>query len=251
MVEVNTTPMNDSLKQVIGRFIRASLVALMIMLVCGLAYRSLYLKLDKYLSHPVKLPVALSAFPMTIDNWVGKDMPISETVQEVAGNDDFISRYYHNSEKRQGVSLYVAYSARPRNMRGHRPTECYPAAGWNHEATDKRAIVTRNGQTITCMVHRFRRIIPFDQTVFVLNFYLVNGQITLEEKSFSDIAFRNPNIQGDPARYVAQVQISSQVEDTILMAGRDMIDDIFRYFPDTDGKVAAVLDAEKVLSPAQ
>lgn len=246
MAQMNT-PMNDSLKQVIRRFIRSCLIAMLIMLVCGLSYRSLYLKLDKYLSQPVKLPVALSAFPIQIDNWIGKDVPISETIQEVAGNDDFISRLYRNSEKQQGVSLYVAYSARPRNMRGHRPTACYPAAGWNHEATDKQTVITKNGQTITCMVHRFHRIIPYDQTLFVLNFYLVNGQITLDEKTFSDIASRNPNIEGNPARYVAQIQITSQAEDAILLAGRDMIDEILRYFPDKNGKVAIAAEAEKEL----
>jgi hypothetical protein len=221
------------------------------MLVCGLAYRSLYLKLDKYLSQPVKLPIALSAFPMQIDNWIGQDVPVSETVQEVAGNDDFISRFYRNSKKPQGASLYVAYSARPRYMQGHRPVVCYPAAGWNHEATDKQRVATKNGQTMTCMVHRFRRIVPYEQTIFVLNFYLVNGQITLEEKTFSDIASRNPNLQGDPARYVAQVQIASQYEDVVLLAGRDMIDEILRYFPDTTGKVAAAAEAEKTPSLGQ
>jgi EpsI family protein len=246
MAEVNISK-DDSTKQVIRRFIWACLAGLTIMLVCGLAYRSLYLKLDKYLSQPVKLPVPLSAFPFQLGNWNGQDVPISETIQEVAGNDDFISRVYRNSDKQQGVSLYVAYSARPRYMQGHRPTACYPAAGWNHEATDEQTMVTKQGQTITCMVHRFHRIVPYDQTVYVLNFYLVNGTITLNEKMFSDMASRNPNIQGDPARYVAQVQITSQLEDAVLLAGREMIDEILRYFPDANGKVAAA-DAEKTPS---
>lgn len=238
-------------KPAIRRFITACIAAFIVLSAGGLVYRNLYLKLDKYLSKPVKLPVPLSAFPTQVGNWVGQDVPVSETVQQVAGNDDFISRVYRNKENQQGVSLYVAYSARPRYMQGHRPTACYPSSGWNHEGTDHQTVTTQGGRHITCMVHRFHRVIPYDQSIFVLNFYLVNGQITLDEKRFSDIASRNPNIEGNPARYVAQVQIMSEVEESVLTAGRDLIDMIMRYFPDTDGKVAAVAEDTNASSAAR
>lgn len=243
MADVNTID-NDPVKPTVRRFIRACIAALVIMLVCGLSYRSLYLHLNKYLSKPVKLPIPLSAFPIQVGDWLGRDVPISETVQQVAGNDDFISRLYQNSEKRLGVSLYVAYSARPRYMQGHKPTACYPSSGWNYDGTEKQSMTTKNGQSIPYMMHHFSRVTPYEQSIYVLNFYLVNGQVTLDEKRFSDIASRNPNIEGNPARYVAQVQIMSQVEEGVLVAGYDMIDDILRYFPDASGVVPAAQQAD-------
>jgi hypothetical protein len=228
----------------VRQFFKACLIALAIMLVSGLIYRDLYLKLDKQLSQPVKLPVPLSAFPIELGSWVGQDVPISETVQEVAGNDDFINRFYRNTDNQYGVSLYVAYSARPRYMQGHRPTACYVGGGWDHEGTDHKTLKTISQQEIACMIHRFHRIIPYDQTIYVLNFYLVNGQITLDEKRFSGIASRGPNLKADPARYVAQIQIMSQAEAAVLQAGQDIVDTIMRYFPDINGKIAAAGDAQ-------
>jgi hypothetical protein len=72
-----------------------------------------------------------------------------------------------------------------------------------------------------------------------LNFYVLNGQITTEEKDFSGPLGRRPNIGGDPARYVAQVQISSVQESSVRQAAKDMTDLIAVFFPDENGKVKA------------
>ncbi|MEN6309581.1 MAG: exosortase C-terminal domain/associated protein EpsI [Anaerohalosphaeraceae bacterium] len=194
-------------------------------------------RLNRSLATPVKLPVALSAFPMELGDWVGQEVELSEAVKDIAGNDDMISRYYRNQVSLKSASLYVAFSGRPRYMKGHKPTVCYPAAGWNHKGTENHQLRTRKNQIIPCMIHRFNKLKPLDQEVVVLNFYLVNGKLTIDEASFDSLAFRRPNIEGDPARYVAQIQISSTNESSVLEAGRDLIDEIMRYFPDPSGRV--------------
>jgi hypothetical protein len=78
----------------------------------------------------------------------------------------------------------------------------------------------------------------YDQTV-VLNFYILNGQITVNENDFSGLLGRRPNIAGNPARYVAQVQISSVLEDSIRTAAEDISDLILDFFPDENGKIRA------------
>jgi hypothetical protein len=73
----------------------------------------------------------------------------------------------------------------------------------------------------------------------VLNFYILNGQITADEDDFSGPLGRRPNLARDPARYVAQVQISSVLENSVRTAAADMTDRILEFLPDKDGRVRA------------
>jgi len=75
--------------------------------------------------------------------------------------------------------------------------------------------------------------------VFVLSFYVLNGQVTLRERDFSGFLDRTPNISGNPARYVAQVQISSAFEPSAIAAARDLVDTILTFLPDRHGYVQA------------
>ena len=45
---------------------------------------------------------------------------------------------------------------------------------------------------------------------------------------------------GDPARYVAQVQISSVLENSVRSLARDITDLVLDYLPDKNGKIQAV-----------
>ncbi len=78
-----------------------------------------------------------------------------------------------------------------------------------------------------------------DQKV-VLNFYILNGQLTADENDFSGPLGRWPNIAGDRARYVAQVQISSALENSIRTVAKDVTDLVLDYLPNENGKVRAV-----------
>jgi len=72
-----------------------------------------------------------------------------------------------------------------------------------------------------------------------LSLYVVNGQMVTEEKSFSGMMGRSPNISGDPARYVAQIQISSLYENSVRRAAAEMVDVVLDYLPDKGGLVKA------------
>jgi len=74
----------------------------------------------------------------------------------------------------------------------------------------------------------------------VLNFYILNGQVTADENDFSGPLGRRPNIAGDPARYVAQVQISSVLENFVRTMAKDVTDLVLDYLPDPSGKVRVV-----------
>lgn len=211
-----------------------------VLLLCsGVIYHSVAEHLQGIAESPITLPVPLKEFPLEVAGWVGQEVPIPETVQKVAGNDDFLNRLYINETTNQWVNIYVAYTARPRTMLGHRPQVCYTAHGWIHDGTDHKQVISRRGLGVPCLLHRFHRLAPNYEEMLVLNFYIVNGQLTDDENVFSGVGWRTPNIGGDPARYVAQVQTSAVLENPVLAAAKDFTDLILDYFPDSDGTVKA------------
>jgi EpsI family protein len=186
----------------------------------------------------VALPVPLGKFPFEIGNWIGKDVPLSESILRVAQNDDYLNRSYTEESTGASVMLYVAYTARPRTMLGHRPQVCYPGSGWVHVGTE-RSQITAGSLTIPCLVHRFHRPEGDRREIVVLNYYVVNGKMTNDESVFSGVGWRTPNIQGDPARYVAQVQVSSNTEAPARKAAAEFADYVLGFLPDEQGKVRA------------
>jgi hypothetical protein len=214
-----------------------------LLLVCsGIAYRVLASHLEVIVETPVSLPVPLTAFPTTVGEWTGKDTPIPRNIQLAAGNDDFINRLYINKLNKEWVNLYVAYTARPRVMLGHRPRVCYAGGGWVHDSTDPAKVVSNRGREIPCLIHRFHMPAPQYEERIVLNFYIANGRITTDESVFSGLGWRTPNIAGDPARYAAQVQISSVLENSVRQAATDMTELILSFFPGENGQVKAAED---------
>lgn len=211
--------------------------AVVLLLLSGVTYRSLAGHLRGVTESPITLPIPLMAFPLEVGQWSGREIPIPVNVQRVARNDDFLSRLYVNQATSQWANIYVAFTARPRTMRGHQPQVCYPANGWIHDSTEQKKVISRGGLEIPCLLHRFHRPAPNYDEMLVLNFYIVNGQLTDDESVFSGVGWRTPNIAGDPARYVAQVQVSSVLENSVRSATQDFTDLILDYLPDPDGVV--------------
>ncbi|MHC4732847.1 MAG: exosortase-associated EpsI family protein [Planctomycetota bacterium] len=219
------------------------ILAVLLLISSGVTYRLLASHLELLFENPISPPVPLNTFPTQIGNWVGRDLSIPNTTKEYMEKnfaDDFLSRRYVNSATGAWADVYIVYcSSRPGGILGHRPRVCYPAHGWIHDSTEPSQFMSRTSRQIHCLIHRFDKTVPtHDQTV-VLNFYILNGQLTADEDDFSGPLGRRPNIAGDPARYVAQVQISSVLENSIRTAAKDMTDLILDFLPDKNGEVRA------------
>jgi hypothetical protein len=214
-------------------------LAIILVVLSGAAYRVLAARLKVIVDTPIELPVPLSYVPTVIGNWSGKDVPIPENIKQAAGNDDFINRLYVNQSGNRWVNVYVAYTARPRTMVGHRPEVCYVGGGWVHDSTEPSEVIYDSGKSIPCSIHRFHWPSSEYQEQVVLSFYVVNGQISSDESVFSGVGWRTPNIKGDPARYVVRVQISSSLEGSTITAAQDMTDLLLSFLPDEQGRVKA------------
>jgi hypothetical protein len=213
--------------------------AFLLLIGSGFSYRSIAAKLHMISSTPVALPIPLSQFPKFIGTWEGKDIPLSPVIQRVAGNDDFVNRRYRNTAESAWANVYIAYTARPRTMRGHRPQACYPAAGWMLNHTETIQVTSSSGRDVACLMHQFSKSATVSNSVIVVNYYVVNGEITCDESVFSGVAWRSPNIKGNPARYVAQIQISSNLESYVRLAAKEMAELTLAYLPDENGIVKA------------
>lgn len=221
------------------------LLAAGVMLLAGVGYRVAARRLCRSALDPIVLPVPLREFPVEVGGWAGEDVPRPEYIEQRAGNDDFLNRMFVHKPTGQWVNMYVTYSGRPRTMLGHRPKVCYVANGWVWQSSTKSQFVSSAGRSIPCLIHRFYKPGFGDEGVVVLSFYILNGQVTNSQDGFSGLKWRTPNIAGDPARYVAQVQISSVLENLVRSLARDVTDAVLDFFPDENGKVEADFGTKK------
>ncbi len=221
----------------------AGVIAVLLLVIAGVAYRAAAARvLGKDLA-PVRLPIPLAQLPLEVDGWKGQDVPIAETIQEYMRQnfaDDYINRRYVQRVSSLWADVYVVYcSSKPGGILGHRPGVCYPNNGWIHDGTEPSQIISHSGRPINCLIHRFHRPAPSGQGIVVLSFYVLNGQITLSEDKFSGFWGRRPNLTGDWARYVAQVQVSSEFENSARTAAAQLADTILLFLPDEKGHVGA------------
>jgi len=239
---------SSSLDGTVSRVWLAGALAIFLLILAGVAFRVAAAKFSWTIGEPVKLPIPLREIPTQIDGWVGTDRPIRAVTDEyLRANyaDDYVSRLYVHAAAMLSANVYVVYcSSRPAGIIGHQPLVCYPAHGWVHEQTAESEFVCNSGRRIQCEIHQFLDRQTYQQEV-VLSFYVVNGRTTVREKDFSSILGRRPNLSGDYARYIAQVQISASCalpessERSVKAAARSLDDTLLMYLPDSDGRVAA------------
>jgi hypothetical protein len=232
----------------------AAATAVLLLVGAGTAYRVLASRWQMSADKHIELPLPLDRLAMQSGEWAGENLEIETGVKaymESRFADDFVSRRYVNTTDRTWADLYVVYCAtRMAGILGHQPRICYPNNGWIWDGTTPSQFVTRSGRTVDCLMHGFHRPTSLQQ-VYVLNFYVLNGRVTLSEKNFSGWWGRRLNLAGDPARYVAQVQISSVSEHSCRALASQIVDTVLTLLPDENGRVAAVDASDGPAGPEQ
>ncbi len=216
------------------------IIAIVLLISSGIAYRAIA---SLIIDTAINLPLPLNTLPIVIGDWAGMEVSIPTITREYMEKnfaDDFISRRCINRLNQTYADVYIVYCAsRPGSMLGHKPRVCYVGNGWIHDSTEKSHFLTRQGREIPCLIHRFHKPAPLYDEVVVLNFYLVNGELATNQSGFSGVLGRRYNLSRNPARYVAQVQISSLLENSIRSAASDMTEMILALLPDENGIVRA------------
>ncbi len=162
----------------------------------------------------IELDRPLETIPLRIGTWDGVDVLLEDGVVRIAGADDYINRNYIDKNSKGVVSLYVAYTARPGKMAGHRPQVCYPTNGWRHERTESATTSRADQKELAFLVHQFTRRTVWDEQIVVLNYYVLAGRHITDVEEFKGLHWRGPNLARDVSHYVAQVQIAGDCHAT-------------------------------------
>jgi EpsI family protein len=99
---------------------------------------------------------SLDQFPTTLGSWHMIQQGIMEPeVKEVLRADDYITRFYANSNTRKAANLFVAFFKSQRaGQAPHSPKNCLPGAGWVWTVSDTIPIQI-DGRSQPIQVNRY------------------------------------------------------------------------------------------------
>lgn len=124
---------------------------ILILAMVGFGQRWLRRTMEASAALPVSLEKPLSTLPPRIGTWEGTEVPMDSRVAERTANDDHINRRYVDLASNRFVDLFVAYSASPVTMLGHRPDRCYPAYGWRLDEVKPDFLKRSDGSELRCL----------------------------------------------------------------------------------------------------
>lgn len=176
-----------------------------LMIASGVGYRVAAGRLSGLAGSVVLARGTLNALPKEIGAWIGSDADLDERIVKATDTDDHVSRNYVRNDGQGGVSLFIAYGVRFRDLMPHRPEVCYTGAGWILEETTQPALTIKDDLELPYQVHRFGRGGLDARTITVLNYYIIDGQFCRDVSLLRSHAWR----LSTDVRYVAQVQIAS------------------------------------------
>ncbi|OJW20766.1 MAG: EpsI family protein [Planctomycetales bacterium 71-10] len=119
------------------------------LLTLGLAARAGLERLDATERPPLRR--SLATLPMTLGDWLGRDVAVAPDIVERAQTTDYLNREYvdrRNPGRR--LTLWINYSEQGTNLR-HTPEICLPSSGWEKVESQTRelAIPAGSGRELT------------------------------------------------------------------------------------------------------
>lgn len=192
---------NKKIKQ--QSVITAAITAGIMMFVFGIGYRVLAEKLSINSGAIPIDPESLKKFPIQIDDWIGKDIPLDEKIIKVTDTDALINRSYSRLNGQDNVGFYVAFGVKARDLMPHRPEVCYIGAGWTLSERHSADLQTEKGQALPVTVLKFKRGTLNYEYMMVLDYYIVDGQYCRDVSLLRSRVWQGSGSVG----YVAQVQV--------------------------------------------
>ena len=122
---------------------------------------------------------ALSAFPIEIQAWHGRELGLAPETLEVLGPGEFLSRDYQRSSFEAPLNLFIAFFPSQRSGDTiHSPKNCLPGAGWAPVGSGHISLRRPDGSSV--LVNRYL-IAKGDYRDIVLYWYQAHGRITPSE----------------------------------------------------------------------
>ena len=202
--------------------------------------------LDRYHADIAK---QISEFPYQIGRWVGQDVVIPTSAQEILQPNGLISRRFTRYGGNGTLTFALIHCIDLRDMDGHHPPRCYPASGWSinqeYPTEESETIDVRIGDVRTEMsVYRFKQGGPVESgneltvvSVFVTPMAgMVNDMAVLQDlgsmgRGASSLGVGQIQLvmSGD----VQRTDLKKIVDDFISNIPRDLIRNMMS-FPDTE-----------------
>lgn len=179
----------------------AAAVAGGLMLLFGLGYRAVEAKMAAPVNTTPVSQDSLDRLPLEIGGWTGRDTPVDANIIEATDTDAHVSRQYVSNTGFGAVSLWIASGVRARDLMPHRPEVCYTGSGYTlvkHELPD---LPLDDGGVLPCNAMQFSRGVLNNNRVFVLYYYLVDGQYC------RDVSEWRYKLLWTRIGYIAQVQV--------------------------------------------
>lgn len=147
---------------------------------------------------------SLRVLPTRIGDWTGQDLSLDPALVAATATDDHLYRTYQRHAGTATVCLYIAYGIQGRDLMPHRPEVCYPGAGWAIRASRRARLPLADGSPMECTLYEFARGGLLSQTMYVLNYFIVDGRYS------PDVSLLRTKVwRGGGVRYMAQVQVTT------------------------------------------
>ncbi|MAJ45734.1 MAG: hypothetical protein CBC35_00225 [Planctomycetes bacterium TMED75] len=172
----------------------------------------------------------LDEFPYRLGSWVGVDVVLPSAATAILRPNGYVNRRYSQIGKSNDVVLGIIHCEDIRDMDGHYPPRCYPAAGWSQTGEDDIALRIEDSQA-TMKLYRFQRATQMglvESKSVVSVFVAPDVGILTSMDSLKKIGDTSLNTS---ALGVAQIQLvfADELPTGII---QDQANDIFSEFPE-------------------
>ncbi len=134
----------------------------------------------RHLSHGEAVPLAepLSNFPVQVETWHSREVPIEPRIIQALGVSDHVNRLYEASGN-PSIYLYVGYYKSQRTGQLiHSPKNCLPGAGWEPVSAGSVELIGLKGNRVSVNRYVIQNGL---QRQLVLYWYQSHGRIIASE----------------------------------------------------------------------
>jgi len=197
----------------------ATIVATAIILISGVVFHMLVVRVGWSMSRLHIAPDMLESFPINIGDWTGQDIPLDEAIARKTGTDAHLNRRYIHTDNSKIVSLYIGCGGRTAEIAYHQPNVCYIGSGWKIEEQHLLDLPLSDYNKLPCTIYQFIRDELRKERVIVLHYWIVDGQFRRDASLVRSRLLRITS----KVNYVAQIQIVCPVKTSTLDSAEKVV----------------------------